>query len=578
MTSVVDAESLLAIDIGSVNTRALLFDVVDGQYHFLAAGMASSTWGAPFFDVGEGVHNALSRLFDITSRPLVGADSRLLIPTQADGSGVDRLVVTLSAGRDLGVITVGLLADVSQESAQRLAATTYGKVVEKIGLNDNRRQDIQLDAIIQANADLVILAGGTEKGASRSVGKLVELIILATKTLPVDKRPRVLYCGNNALAKRIHEVLARNTETQVTPNIRPTIDVEDIAPATDALAKMVTDMRSQQMNGLSALNQVSSAPLTLNANAMGRLVRFLSGLYDPTKGVLGVDLGASSTVFAAATAGKLCLNVFRPLGMGAGLSAVLQEAELKEIMRWLPVDIPLADVRDYLWQKTLYPASLPLSTTTLAIEQAAARGILRKAVAGMLENYPNLSMAFEPIFAGGAVLSQSSSPAQTLLMLLDGLQPTGVSTMFLDPYGLMAALGAIAPVNSVLPVQILESGAFLNLAAVICPISRARTGTTILRVKLVFEDGNENRMEIKQGSLTPLPVRHGQSVQVYLEALHGTEIDPRRRTSGGFKIIGGACGAVIDARGRPLILPEDAAKRRELLVRWSLAMENRRPA
>ena len=86
MTSVVDAESLLAIDIGSVNTRALLFDVVDGQYHFLAAGMASSTWGAPFFDVGEGVHNALTRLFEITSRPMVGPDSRLLIPTQQDGS------------------------------------------------------------------------------------------------------------------------------------------------------------------------------------------------------------------------------------------------------------------------------------------------------------------------------------------------------------------------------------------------------------------------------------------------------------------------------------------------------------
>jgi hypothetical protein len=219
-----------------------------------------------------------------------------------------------------------------------------------------------------------------------------------------------------------------------------------------------------------------------------------------------------------------------------------------------------------------------MSTTTLAIEQAAARQILRLAVAGMLQRHSSLSMAFEPIFAGGATLAQAASPAQTLLILLDGLQPTGVTTIFLDPYGLMSALGAIAPASAALPVQILESGAFQNLAAVICPVSDARPGTPILRVRLVFEDGNDSRMEVKQGSLVPLPVRHGQSAQVYLESMHGTEIDPRRRMSGGFKIVGGVCGAVIDARGRPLVLPDDAVKRREMLLRWSQSLESRRPA
>jgi hypothetical protein len=48
--------------------------------------------------------------------------------------------------------------------------------------------------------------------------------------------------------------------------------------------------------------------------------------------------------------------------------------------------------------------------------------------------------------------------------------------------------------------------------------------------------------------------------------------------SGGFKIVGGVCGAVIDARGRPLGLPDDAVKRREMLLRWSQSLESRRPA
>jgi hypothetical protein len=562
MTSVVDAESLLAIDIGSVNTRALLFDAVDGQYHFLAAGVAPSTWGAPFFDVGEGVHIAITRLQEITSRPLLGNENRLQLPTQPDGSGIDRLVVTLSAGSDVEYLVMGLLADVSMESAQRLAATTYGKVIETIGLNDTRRQDAQLDAILQCEADVVILAGGTERGATRSVSKLVELLLLATRAQPPEKRPRIIYSGNRVLAKKIQEVLGKYTEVQVTPNIRPSFDLEDLEPAADVLARTVTSLRGQQMGGLDALGQISAAPVTLNARALGRLIRFLSELYDPSKGVLGVDLGASSTTMAAAAGGKLNLNVSR-LGLGSGLEGALKKIQPANILRWLPMNSSAEEVMDYLWQKTLYPASLPLTSTTIAIELAAAREILRLASTEMFERYPALSMNFEPIFAGGAVFAQAPTPGQALLTLLDGLQPVGITTAFIDPYGLMAALGAVAPANSILPVQILESGAFQNLGAVISPVSHARPGTSILRARLVFEDGNETRLEVKQGTLVPLPVRHGQAVRIYLEPLHGTQIDPRRRTGGGFKIIGGVCGALIDARGRPLALPEDSGKRSE---------------
>jgi len=577
MTSIVDAESLLAVDIGSVNTRALLFDVVDGQYKFLAAGVAASTHAAPFFDLAEGVHNAVTRLQEVSGRPLISLDSRILIPTQADGSGVDRLAITLSVGPEIHIVTMGLLADVSHESAQRLAATTYGTVLEKIGLNDSRRQDAQLDALLAARADIILLAGGTDRGASRSVGKLVELILLACKTLPGEARPAVLYCGNQSLSKRIQEVLGKQTRIHAAPNIRPTIDVEDLLPAATELSLMTIKQREKQLHGLGALASISSVPVMPGASAMARLVRFLSGLYDPVKGVLGVDMGSSATAFAAAVAGKLSLNVFNRLGMGSGLAGLLEQVPLSEITRWLPVDIADEEVRDYLWQKTLYPAMLPMTATALAIEEAAARQVLRLASTQMLERAPQLSMAFEPIFAGGAFLAQGVSPARSLLTLLDGLQPTGVTALFLDPHGLMTALGAIAPQNTVLPVQILESGAFINLASVICPVSRARPDSIIMQLRLEYDDGNTLRLDIRQGTLVPLPVRHGQAVKVFLKnAARGLEVDPR--LAKGFKIYGGVCGAFVDARGRPLHLPSDPAKRREQLLQWSQAIETRRTA
>src|SRR5512146_2033201 len=100
MTSLVDAESVLAIDIGSLNTRALLFDVVDGQYHFISSAAAPTTAGAPFHDISEGVHHALDRLQEITGRMLVNNEAQIILPAQSDGAGVDRLALTCSAGAD----------------------------------------------------------------------------------------------------------------------------------------------------------------------------------------------------------------------------------------------------------------------------------------------------------------------------------------------------------------------------------------------------------------------------------------------------------------------------------------------
>jgi len=345
----------------------------------------------------------------------------------------------------------------------------------------------------------------------------------------------------------------------------------------NTLAQFQGSLRAKQIGGLANLAAFSSEAPLPNATAIGRLVRFLSEYYDPSKGVLGVDLGANSTVLAAGRAGKLHLNVARPLGMGAGMASLLQQVPLSEIAQWLPVSVPENELRDYLWQKSVFPTSLPMTTTALSIEMAAARAILRLAATQMLDRYPFLNMAFEPIFVSGATLTQGISPVQSLMAVLDGLQPTGITTLFLDPYGLMAALGSVAPGNAVLPVQILDSGTFVNLASVISPISNARPGTVILKVKVTSDQGDFNA-EVRQGSIVVLPVRHGQQVQVFLTPQHGAYIDPRWRAGAGFKMAGGLCGVVIDARGRPLQLPDDDAKRRDVLVRWTQAVESRRAA
>ena len=141
MTSIVNADSLLAIDVGAVSTRAMLFDVVSGRYRYLAGSQSPTTDGPPFFNVSEGVRAAIDKIQSITGRTLVGSDEQLIIPSQADGSGVDLFTATISAGPPLKVLAVGLLEDISLESAKRLAETTYTQIAGTISLNDRLKTE-----------------------------------------------------------------------------------------------------------------------------------------------------------------------------------------------------------------------------------------------------------------------------------------------------------------------------------------------------------------------------------------------------------------------------------------------------
>lgn len=91
-------ESLLVIEVGEINTRALLFDVVDERYRFIAAGTAPSTLGQPFFNALEGARLAMDNLREVTGRVLINANEQIIIPAAPDGSGVDQMVVVTSAG------------------------------------------------------------------------------------------------------------------------------------------------------------------------------------------------------------------------------------------------------------------------------------------------------------------------------------------------------------------------------------------------------------------------------------------------------------------------------------------------
>ncbi len=577
MNSIVDADSLLVVDVGSVNTRAILFDVVDERYRFLAVGVAPSTAAAPYWDVSEGVRLAIDQLQTITGRILVGADEHLIMPMQSDSSGVDQFAATLSAGEPLKVVAIGLLEDVSLESARRLASTTYSRVIHSFSLNDRRSIDQRLNMLMQSRPDLIVAAGGVEGGAEQSVLKLLEAVGLAGYLLPPEFRPEVLFAGNSSLKEELTSTLGGLANLHFAPNLHPSLEVEQLDAAQSSMAGLTTLIRSKNIHGVSELNRWAGGGLIPTAAAFGRIVRFQSKQHATRKGALGVDIGASAVTIAAAYDADLSLNVFPQYGLGAGLLESMNQDARREVLRWLPFELSDADLLDYIYNKALHPATLPATIEDMGIEIALARVQIANALKAAAASFPavlpapmeGLLPSFEPIIVSGSVAAQAPNLAQSALLMLDGLQPTGITTMVLDQHHLIAALGAAAAVNPTLVVQVLDSNSLLHIGTVISPVARIGSGSPVLKLKITYESGDEAALEVKQGSLEVLPLPPGQMAKLQLQPLHRADVGmgaPGR--GGGLRVMGGALGVIIDARGRPLVMPEDISRRRDLIKKW----------
>jgi hypothetical protein len=572
-----DSDTLLTVDVGSVHTRASLFDVVEGRYRLVATGRSPSTAGPPLYDVREGVRIALDQIQAVTGRHLVDETDALIMPVTEGGSGVDIFAATTSAGPKVRTVLVGLMPKVSMESGRRLAASTYLDVVEEIGLMDRRGNDEKIDLILNSRPDLMVVVGGTDGGASSSVLEMVDLVRLATELSPEGAEPQVVFAGNRTLAAPVAERFGDGMQVTLTPNVRPGLEQEDLAPARLRLAEAIAEGRSNRITGFDELLQWSGGNLLPTADAFGRVVRYLSQVYDPEKGVLGVDIGGTHTTLAAAFGGDLRLTVRSDLGLGSSMPGLLKDATLADIQRWLPEPMSFSFIRDYIFNKALYPSTVPTEMPDMLLEFALSRELIRVALAGARPSWPadqagkgNLLPPMEPILASGGVLSRAPHPGYVALTLLDAVQPVGITTLVLDPHGLAPALGAAASGLPLATVQVLSSGNFASLATVISAVGRGKPGRPVLQLRLDPEDGGESiEGEARYGQLIVLPLRQGQYARLTLRPERGFDVGfggPGK--AGALRVAGGAVGLIIDARGRPLSLPDDPETRLEVNRKW----------
>src|SRR4051794_22870851 len=110
-------QSILAVDCGTLYTRALLVDIVADEYRFVGSGAVPTTAELPYADVTRGVYQAIADLEATTGRRIVEG-GRVVTPQHVDGHGVDVVVATCSAAPAVRLVVAGITSDYSTRAAR----------------------------------------------------------------------------------------------------------------------------------------------------------------------------------------------------------------------------------------------------------------------------------------------------------------------------------------------------------------------------------------------------------------------------------------------------------------------------
>jgi len=584
-----EVRSILATDCGSTTTKAILIEKRGEEYRLVNRGEAPTTVEAPFDDVTIGVLNATRELEDLTGRQLIH-DGKILTPQLDEKRGVDLYLSTSSAGGGLQMMVMGVVRQMSAESAQRAALGAGAIIMDVIAIDDGRKDYQKIQRLRELRPDIVLLSGGTDGGTITHLVELAELLIAA------DPRPRfgtmnlpVIFAGNKDARDEIRHVLGERFDLRIVDNLRPDLDRENLGPAREAIHELFLEHVMQQAPGYSKLMTWTSADIMSTPNAVGKIMVTIA----EQRGIniLGVDIGGATTDVFSVFDGNYTRTVSANLGMSYSICNVMLEAGIQNIRRWLPFDIEEYEVRNRLRNKMIRPTTIPQTYEDLLLEQAVSREALRlafihhKQLARGLKGVQQQRtigealdqaetgktlvqmMALDMIIGSGGVLSHAPRRAQSALMMMDAYQPEGVTMLAVDSIFMMPQLGVLSTVHPEAAAQVFDRDCLIRLGSCVAPVGQGKEGEPCLTI-----DYNGKSETFRYGELRVLPLGVGETLQATIRPARGFDVGAGKGRPVEATLEGGVVGVVVDTRGRPLQLPPDDATRRQKLISWMTAL------
>lgn len=570
--------SILAVDFGSVHTRVLLFDVVDGEYRLVARGQTRTTIGFPIDDVNIGVGRILKEFSEATGRRFFNDQGQIITPEQSDRSGVDYFITTASAGRPIHVVMVGLVPSISLASALRATSASYVEPVAEIHLEDDLDEEERVNRIVLSRPDLIIVSGGTDGGAKSALLDLLNLIQLAIKLIPERIRPTVLYAGNKKLADNAKELLGEFTKVLVAPNVRPTEHEEELEPTQILLGQAYDDHKERHGFSYRNVAPMTSSGILPTAQGFATLTEFFAR----TIGVnaLSIDVGSATSILSMSVNKDINTAIRTDIGMGHSAYSLLQAVGEDPIAEWLPFYLKPEELVNYTLNKRLRPATVPMDLREMYIEHALLRAGIRHMLSNARLNWDSLPLYGDMpqiglIIGAGAALTGTGYSALDMLLMVDAIQPTGITHVKADPHGVIPALGALALREPNAVVQLIDDQILDHLGSVISVSGHPTSGSTAMKLKITTDDGEEFEHEIDGGDVWHLPLPQNVTLNVQIRLSRGLTIGGKSKLK--ITLQGGRAGVLFDARGRSLSMGATPEDRAENMTKWFAAVTEQEP-
>jgi len=582
------ARRILAADVGSTTTKVVLFEKSGDSWTLAGKTTAPTTVEAPDLDVMIGLRNALSKLESRTGTRLL--DGARLRTDVGDDGGVDLFVATSSAGGGLQMLVTGLIKTMTAESAHRAALGAGALVSDVISLDDQKTLIERLETVKSLRPDMILVTGGTDGGNISEVAAIAEYIAMANPEprFGKDFRVPVIFAGNVDARSYVASVFGDAMDVSYVDNLRPVLERENLDPARAEIHRLFLEHVMMHAPGYKTLVSWADGQVKPTPVAVGEALSVIAAKRG--QDILGVDVGGATTDVFSVVDGKFYRTVSANLGMSYSMANVMGEAGVANVMRWLPWPPDERAVRNWNFNKMVRPTTLPQTLSELIAEQAVAREALRLSldhhkslIRGLIgvqqkreiadifnqkgtgETLVDLMKAGLMVGSGG-VLSYAPRRSQAAMMMLDALQPLGVTDLVVDSQFLLPHVGALLGREDEAARAILEHEAMVMLGTSVCPVGPAtEAGAVIARVETAA-----GSYDVVSGELTVIP----------LSGTHEGTVIPRRDFDAGngrgapvkTLIRGGAVGLILDGRGRPLTLPQGEAERIAALRTWHKSM------
>lgn len=577
--------SILIVDCGSVFTKAALLAVVENQYRLIAHAQAATTWSPPQADLSTGARDAIATIERVVGRHLL-RDGQLITPEQADGSGVDGLAMVTSVGGPMKLLVAGPGREALAGFMYRSIGGLFAQAEPLPSIQPDTggdpfewRQALEQVRALHPHALVVVGApfgsAHTQISIEETGGILKEwLDALKVDTVAPGERTGhhlpVIFTGSGDDAAAFARSLGdRGKDVQTVEALSPST----VNPLNRAVNALYEGSVLLDLPGYANLKALSNTPPATTMTSLGGMVRYLAQHFQTN--VVGVDVGASSTALSGATARGEFLPAGHPnAGVGPGSGAILRARGVPQILQWLSFAATEDELREYALTRMLRPRALPATPRELEFEHALAREAIV-----MASHAPGSRLGglhpFDVVLGTGGVLSNAPHPAMAALILMDALQPRGITSLVLDTAHVANMLGSAASLDAIATAEVAERDAvLLQLGTLISTFGTPDPGQPALQVTLEYADGQQYSEDIQAGALIQLPLMPGQQALLGLYPSPSVDVGlgPGQQARASEPVEGGTLGLILDARGRPFAVPADPMERIMRIRQWHQAL------